>query len=215
MIREKLSLVSNGDRLTIGLINKIINRIEYAASLLAQYKVVAGSEVYVEPHFDGTRISFYRPVGGGASPSFRGGIAPFPNPLWPNQGFTTNQFLNLFKAPSGQYVSVPGYAIIYRNGGSYPPRGDGLDYEFYIDLSQGREFSEEGEIIPIRIQSQDFFIYYSLPTSGGGYAQKLYPVAVFNENPPAQFLYWELVLGAVPGPGALGFATDSPAINAK
>lgn len=215
MIREKLSLVSNGQQLTIDLVNKIINRIEYAALLLAQYKLVEGSQTYIEPHFDGTRVSFLRPVGGGSQPSFRGGNVPFPNPLFPNEGYQTNQFLSTFQAPSGQYVSVPSWAIIYRGGGSYPPRGDGLDYEFYIDLSQGRELDEDGQVVPIEIRSVDFFIYYSLPTSDGGYAQRLYPVAVFNENPPAQFLYWSLALGAVPGPGALAFSIDSPSISAK
>ena len=83
MIAEKLFPLKSGTELTIGLVNKIIKRIEYAALLLSQYKLVEGSQTYIEPHYDGTRVSFLRPVGGGAAPSFRGGNVPFPFPLWP------------------------------------------------------------------------------------------------------------------------------------
>ena len=66
MIRPRLSKVASGTRLTADLINYIINRIEYAADLLRQYKLIAGTEMYVEPHYDGTRVSFLKPVGSGA-----------------------------------------------------------------------------------------------------------------------------------------------------
>jgi hypothetical protein len=46
----------------------MIDRVEYAADLLRQYKLVAGDEMYVEPHYDGTRVSYFYPVGGGATP---------------------------------------------------------------------------------------------------------------------------------------------------
>jgi len=68
MIRPRLSKVASGTRLTADLINYIINRIEYAADLLRQYKLIAGTEMYVEPHYDGTRVSFLKPVGSGAGP---------------------------------------------------------------------------------------------------------------------------------------------------
>jgi len=68
MIRPRLSKVASGTRLTTDLINDIINRTEYAADLLRQYKLVAGTEMYVEPHFDGTRVSYFYPVGGGSTP---------------------------------------------------------------------------------------------------------------------------------------------------
>jgi hypothetical protein len=60
--------VASGTRLTTDLVNDIINRTEYAADLLRQYKLVAGTEMYVEPHFDGTRVSYFQPVGGGVNP---------------------------------------------------------------------------------------------------------------------------------------------------
>ena len=68
MIRPKLQRVASGTRLTTDLVNAIINRTEYAADLLRQYKLIAGNQMYVEPHYDGTRVSYYYPVGGGATP---------------------------------------------------------------------------------------------------------------------------------------------------
>ena len=68
MIRPRLSKVASGTRLTINLVNDIINRTEYAADLLRQYKLVAGSGMYVEPHYDGTRVSYLQQVAGGATP---------------------------------------------------------------------------------------------------------------------------------------------------
>jgi hypothetical protein len=68
MIRPRLSKIASGTRLTADLINYIINRIEYAADLLRQYKLIAGTEMYVETHYDGTRVSYLKPVGGGAGP---------------------------------------------------------------------------------------------------------------------------------------------------
>jgi hypothetical protein len=69
MIRPRLPRVASGTRLTTDLVNGIINRAEYAADLLRQHKLVAGTDMYVEPHYDGTRISYLQPVGGGATPS--------------------------------------------------------------------------------------------------------------------------------------------------
>jgi len=69
MIRPRLSKVASGTRLTTDLVNNIINRTEYAADLLRQYKLVAGNGMYVEPHFDGTRVSYLQSVAGGATPT--------------------------------------------------------------------------------------------------------------------------------------------------
>jgi hypothetical protein len=60
--------VATGTRLTTDLVNDIINRTEYAADLLRQYKLIAGTEMYIEPHYDGTRVSYFSPVGGGNNP---------------------------------------------------------------------------------------------------------------------------------------------------
>ena len=68
MIAPKVPLVKDGQILSTNLVNSIIGRIEYAADLLRQYKLVAGDEMYVEPHFDGTRVSYFYPVKGGATP---------------------------------------------------------------------------------------------------------------------------------------------------
>jgi hypothetical protein len=68
MIRPRLSKVASGATLTTELVNGMINRTEYAADLLRQYKLTAGTDMYVEPHADGTRVSYYYPVSGGTTP---------------------------------------------------------------------------------------------------------------------------------------------------
>lgn len=68
MIAPKVPLVRDGQILSTNLVNSMIGRIEYAADLLRQYKLVAGDEMYVEPHFDGTRVSYFYPTKGGATP---------------------------------------------------------------------------------------------------------------------------------------------------
>lgn len=82
MIAPKIPLVQDGQILSTNLVNSMIGRIEYAADLLRQYKLVAGDEMYVEPHFDGTRVSYNQPVGGGATPvqPIVGRLPPFFNP---------------------------------------------------------------------------------------------------------------------------------------
>jgi hypothetical protein len=60
--------VSDGQRLNFGLVNHIIKRTEYAAELLRKYKCVAGDDMFVEPHYDGTRVSYLQAVGGGVKP---------------------------------------------------------------------------------------------------------------------------------------------------
>jgi len=80
MIAPKIPLVQDGQILSTNLINSMIGRIEYAADLLRQYKLVAGDEMYVEPHFDGTRVSYFQPVAGGATPTLPINLFPgFPS----------------------------------------------------------------------------------------------------------------------------------------
>ena len=82
MIAPKIPLVQDGQILSTNLVNSMIGRIEYAADLLRQYKLVAGDEMYVEPHFDGTRVSYFQPVKGGATPAqpVFGVVPPLFNP---------------------------------------------------------------------------------------------------------------------------------------
>jgi len=69
MIAPKIPLVKDGQILSTNLVNSMIARIEYAADLLRQYKCISGGEeIYVEPHFDGTRVSYVQRVAGGATP---------------------------------------------------------------------------------------------------------------------------------------------------
>ena len=69
MISPRLSKVVSGTRLTTDLINSMIKRTEYAADLLQQYKLISGNQMYIEPHYDGTRVSYLQPVGGGTTPT--------------------------------------------------------------------------------------------------------------------------------------------------
>jgi hypothetical protein len=81
MIAPRIPLVQDGQILSTNLVNSMIGRIEYAADLLRQYKLIAGDEMYVEPHFDGTKVSYFQPVGGGATPiqPLVGRLPPFFN----------------------------------------------------------------------------------------------------------------------------------------
>jgi hypothetical protein len=85
MIAPKIPLVQDGQILSTNLVNSMIGRIEYAADLLRQYKLIAGDEMYVEPHFDGTRVSYFYPTKGGATPIGAGITIP-PNRNFPFQG---------------------------------------------------------------------------------------------------------------------------------
>jgi hypothetical protein len=61
MIRPPLPRVKNGDVLGLGLMNGIINRIEYAADLLRQGRPLAGESINIEENYSGTIIS-YNPI---------------------------------------------------------------------------------------------------------------------------------------------------------
>lgn len=112
MIRPRLPKVSSGTRLTTNLVNNIINRTEYAADLLRQYKLVAGTEMYVEPHYDGTRVSYLQPVGGGATPTRPIEVKAFR--IITSSGFiyepiATESFIEVpFKTGADQYYGISG-----------------------------------------------------------------------------------------------------------
>jgi sulfur carrier protein ThiS len=108
MIRPKLPKIASGTRLTTDLVNDIINRTEYAADLLRQYRLVAGNEMYVEPHYDGTRVSYLQQAAGGATPT----QPTFNGANNPNNPITIEQLLQYY----GQNINgvvVPNNGIIY------------------------------------------------------------------------------------------------------
>ena len=82
MIRPRVGKANDVQIMSIELVNGIIARTEYAADLLRQYKLVAGNGMYVEPHYDGTRISYAQPVKGGATKPLPlvDALPPFFNP---------------------------------------------------------------------------------------------------------------------------------------
>jgi len=202
MIPEpRLEKVKNGQLLNLDLVNSIIKRIEYIAKILKFSKPVAGDEIYVEPHSDGTIISFLQPVGGGARPSFRGGIRPFPNPFWPKRGTTYSTFRTIFDTSYGlDYVSIPSSSlvIVIRNGQER--------YEYFFDFSGQYELDEEGYIKDFVIHSPEpFTIYYADGTSeeaieGGGY----YPYPYF---------FKEYYIKAKPKAGSISFGTSTPSMR--
>jgi hypothetical protein len=57
MIAPKIPLVQDGQILSVGLVNSLIGRTEYAADLLRQYRLIAGDSISLEQQFDGTRVN--------------------------------------------------------------------------------------------------------------------------------------------------------------
>lgn len=68
IVVPRIPPVSDGQKLDFGLVNHIIKRTEYAEELLRKYRCVAGDDMFVEPHYDGTRVSYLQKVGGGVKP---------------------------------------------------------------------------------------------------------------------------------------------------
>jgi hypothetical protein len=101
MIRPRLSKVASGTTLTTDLVNDIINRTEYAADLLRQYKLIAGTEMYVEPHYGGTRVSYYYPVAGGATPADLVLPPPVNDGSTPGRAATYADLLRIYGKPDG------------------------------------------------------------------------------------------------------------------
>lgn len=135
MIRPKIPLVQNGQRLTSDLINSMIHRTEYAADLLRQYRLTAGTEMYVEPHYDGTRVSYFYPVGGGTTI-----VQPISEFIVPNKQYTipsdlTDEELAKldFKFPPYTFIPNSGYTLSIYGGywlffNSPPGQGVGEGY---------------------------------------------------------------------------------------
>ena len=146
MIKPRLPKVATGTMLTTDLVNDIINRTEYAADLLRQYKLTAGNKMYIEPHYDGTRVSYLQPVGGGVTPRIpivttddfgfdfirRNVPYTFP-PFTPEPGEPLGPGLNISNVTSGRLVISGGYwehGVSAPDSGfvrSYSPSGESVD----------------------------------------------------------------------------------------
>jgi hypothetical protein len=138
MISPRLSKVVGGTRLTTDLLNSMIKRTEYAADLLQQYKLIAGNQMYIEPHYDGTRVSYLQPVGGGVTPT---------QPLTKTYSIpwnTRDDFLNgqLFPVslagtsfpPSAWSSLLNLYAVWVNPGVGFPSEG-GIDHIFEYKIN--------------------------------------------------------------------------------
>ena len=138
MISPRLSKVVGGTRLTTGLINSMIKRTEYAADLLQQYKLIAGNEMYIEPHYDGTRVSYFSPVGGGVNP-----VVPPPRtysiPWNTRDDFLDGQLFPVSLAgtsfpPSAWSSLLNLYAVWVNPGVGFPGEG-GIDHIFEYKIN--------------------------------------------------------------------------------
>jgi len=67
--------IRDGKILDVNLINQIINRTEYGAELLARYKMVAGSNIFVEQAGNGLGVSYLTALAGGAGNPVESGSA--------------------------------------------------------------------------------------------------------------------------------------------
>jgi hypothetical protein len=151
MISPRLSKVVSGTRLTTDLLNSMIKRTEYAADLLQQYKLIAGNEMYVEPHYDGTRVSYFSPVGGGINP-----VVPLPAYKYRMLFFTPLLFL-ISGGPS--YTSFQIQLQRYTGTGTNEdpiiprtwetPENYTLSLNTVNDILSDRVFSVAGEYVEI------------------------------------------------------------------
>jgi hypothetical protein len=212
MIRPRLQRVASGTRLTTNLVNGIINRTEYAADLLRQYKLVAGTEMYVEPHYDGTRVSYLQPVAGGATPR------PIERRAF-RLVFGTNviydPFADTFTTLDGtiagdSYFAIKGNVVAGYNDASFPDEGiiyNGTSFvrvNFGIDYPYTRFYGTDGKtvvgeyIAPDGIYVSTFGIQCDL--SG----QKIRDIIFPKEVPTGNYRNQGMFLAGVYGENIIG-----------
>lgn len=148
MIRPRVGKANDGQIMSLELINGMIARTEYAADLLRQYKLVAGNGMYVEPHYDGTRVSYNQPVKGGTTrPLPLGG---FPSPT--NGIFNIQYLLDNYK-PGSPAHSDQDY---------FQPFIDGVFIDLsYLNELYGSNFFIRGNMIGVSGQMAGFNPDYS------------------------------------------------------
>lgn len=163
MISPRLSKVVSGTRLTTDLLNSMIKRTEYAADLLQQYKLIAGNQMYIEPHYDGTRVSYLQPVGGGTTPtqpiSYNDGSNPDDpatfNDLLKLYGDTDSSgtpFINLdsHDANNAIYLNTSGYTsangVLFKNASTFSVQ--------FTEFGQGAVLSVQSGKYELFVSSQ-------------------------------------------------------------
>lgn len=99
MISQSVSPLKSGDRLSLGLVNRMIGRIEYAASILKSSKTLAGDGITLTETPEGTVVSS---AFGAQPPSYRRGGT---NPRFP---MNPGNFFNYYRAGAGSFVRIPG-----------------------------------------------------------------------------------------------------------
>ena len=152
--------MTSGTRLTTDLVNDIINRTEYAADLLRQYKLIAGNQMYIEPHYDGTRVSYLQPVGGGTTPT----NPPYNDGSDPDDPLTQDEALSRFTEENNEanngagnivfpdpfniyldFIGIPGTwyadAFFYTRGGPDPL---GQTLTFALNMSENNPLKAFG-----------------------------------------------------------------------
>jgi hypothetical protein len=160
MIAPKIPLVQDGQILSTNLVNSMIGRIEYAADLLRQYKLVAGNEMYVEPHFDGTRVSYNQPVAGGATPTL---------PLFTESEQKLEKLLNgqvLITEISGYIIDLADVQKIYGEDARLWVRFAGSNIIGGPQFTAARRPQQGGEFVWFVIQVLGFEPFYPNPNYG-------------------------------------------------
>jgi len=107
VIAPKVPKVQDGQILSADLINSMISRIEYAADLLRQYRIIAGPEMFAEPASSGTRLSYFQPTFGGATPR---------QPLPESQIYLQNFYDLVGQDGTGRTFSSGEFEQLYPNG---------------------------------------------------------------------------------------------------
>jgi hypothetical protein len=107
VIAPKVSNVKDGQILSAELVNSMISRIEYAADLLRQYRIIAGPEMFAESGVGGTRVSYFQPVAGGATPR---------QPLPETQIYLQNLYDLVGQDGTGRTFSSGEFEQLYPNG---------------------------------------------------------------------------------------------------
>lgn len=162
MIRPRVGKANDGQIMSLELINGMIARTEYAADLLRQYKLLAGNGMYVEPHYDGTRISYNQPVKGGTTRPLP--LVRFPSPT--NGTFNIQYLLDNYKPGSPTHTDQD----------YFQPFIDGVFIDLsYLNELYGSNFYIKGTMIGISGQmggynpdyAYSLFNLFGAPYPGG------------------------------------------------
>jgi len=159
VIAPKVPKVQDGQILSADLINSMISRIEYAADLLRQYRIIAGPEMFAESGVGGTRVSYFQPVAGGATPR---------QPLPETQIYLQNLYDLVGQDGTGRTFSSGEFEQLYPNG---------------IEIDFNDIYSIFGSSASILFSGEGFSSIMTATVQGVGYAQWYASGGIFVNDP--------------------------------